>query len=92
MQKNNTSKKLFHVLTIGIFWMAVEGINSPSQGMTPPKCSELMAHCKDNGCKAYSFNHDAFGKCSRSTDPKDACFQGCQELAKFAKHCDGPCM
>lgn len=86
------SKKLLQLSSLICFSLAIEGINTPSQGMTPPTCRELMANCKNNGCKAYSFNHDAFGKCSRSTDPKDACFQGCQELAKFAKHCDGSCM
>lgn len=38
------SKKILQLSILVCFSLAIEGSNSPSQGMTPPTCRELMAN------------------------------------------------
>lgn len=104
MQKN-ISKKLFYILTIGVFCIAIDGMNHSSRAQEKPQCNDLMSTCMTTlkWCHVYySLSDMAYDKCARTHDrtyknPKTrpagrtpGCLAGCQFVSGH-QHCNGPC-
>lgn len=99
-----TSKKLIHILIIGIFCMVIEGIDSPSWGKDIPKCADLMDRCKRGGslanCTVYPDVPRVLCDKLRYKEGEDvtykACIRGCtftagHNLPNGQKQCKGSC-